>query len=161
MEEKEWGILSKENHCGCGQAQAPRLRSFGSRVQDVSRFGPSPFLSSSLCRYGGCPVPLALSKFIIYGTAYSDNVLNAQPSDSPIHPFSPVTGTNNPIGLQPERSAGDRGRVGRTWLSHGALLGRSWCGKRTLFLVSICKSFKVPLSKFSFPVAPFFAVVVA
>ena len=147
-------------------ADRPGLRSFGTGVTESRTFPtlglPSlPSSPPSLCRYCGCTVPLALSKFIIYGTAYSDNVPYAQPLDSPIHPFSPVTGTNNPIGLQPERSAGDQGRVGRTWLSHGALLGRSRCGKCTLFLVSICKSLKVPLSKISFPVAPFFAVVAA
>ena len=72
-------------------------------------------------------------KSITYDITYSDNVPNAQPSDSPIRPFGSVTGTNNHIELQPERPerpAGDRScrsTLARLWSS--TTVGRSCCGK--------------------------------
>ena len=47
-------------------------------------------------------------------------------------------GADNLMELKPEPLAGDRGHTCQPWLSHGVLLGRSWCGKRKFFVFPTC-----------------------
>ena len=70
---------------------------------------------------------MAVTKFITYGTTYSGNVPNAQPSGSRLCPFIPVMGANN-LSLNHNLNAQLATMVeptGHSWLSHGVLLGSS------------------------------------